>query len=46
MAASSSTFHTHLGRVIGDLSRQLHVAPHDTESLVYKAYPREAAVYT
>ena len=45
MAASSSTFRTHLGRVIRDLSRLLHVAPHGTESLVYNAYPKEAAAY-
>ena len=29
-----------------DLSHLLHVAPHGTESLVYNAYPREAAAYT
>ena len=29
-----------------DLSRLLHVAPHGTESLVYNAYPGEAAAYT
>ena len=46
MVASSSTFRTHLGRIIRDLSRLLHVAPHGTESLVYKAYPRGAAAYT
>ena len=46
MVASSSTFRTHLGRVIRDLSRLLYVAPHGTESLVYNAYPREVAAYT
>ena len=46
MVASSSTSRTHLGRVIRDLSRLLHVAPRDTDSLVYNAYPREAAAYT
>ena len=46
MVASSSTFRTHLGRVIRDMSRLLHVAPHGTESLVNNAYPREAAAYT
>ena len=30
MVASSSTFRTHLGRVMRDLSRLLHVEPHDT----------------
>ena len=44
MVASSSTSRTHLGRV--DLSRLLHIAPHGTESIVYTAYPREAAAYT
>ena len=42
----SSTFRTHLGRGIRDLSLMLHVALHGTESLVYNAYPREAAAYT
>ena len=30
MVASSSTFRTHLGRVMRDLSRLLHVEPHGT----------------
>ena len=42
MVDSSSTFRGHLGRVIRDLSRLLHVAPHAKESLVYNAYQREA----
>ena len=42
MVASSSTFRTHLGRVIRELSRLLHVAPHGTEALDYSDYPREA----
>ena len=46
MVANSSTFRTHLGRVIKDLSRLLHVAPHGTEALDYNDYPREAAAYT
>ena len=46
MVASSSTFRTHQGRDIRDLSRLLHFAPHVTESLVSNAYPREAAAYT
>ena len=46
MVASSSTCRTHLGRVIRDLSRLLHIAPHGTEALVYSDYPREAAAYT
>ena len=48
MIASSrpSTFRTHLGRVIRDLSRLLHVAPHGTDSLDYSDYPRENAAYT
>ena len=33
VASSSSTFRTHLGRVIRDLSRLLHVAAHGTEAL-------------
>ena len=45
MVASSSTVRTHLGRVIRDLSRLLHVAPHGTEALVYSDYPRGAAAY-
>ena len=46
MVANSSTFCTKLERVIRDLSRLLYVTPHGTESLVYNAYPREAAAYT
>ena len=46
MVASSSTFRTHLWRVIRDLSRLLHVALHGTEALVYSNYPRKAAAYT
>ena len=45
MVASSSTFPTHLGRVIRDLSRLLHVAPYGTKALDYSDYPREAAAY-
>ena len=46
MVASSSTFRTHLGMVIRDLFRLLHVTPHGTETLVYNDYPREAVAYT
>ena len=38
MVASGNTFRTHLGRVNRDMSRLLHVAPHDTEALVYSDY--------
>ena len=43
MIASSSTFRPHPGRVIRDLSRQLHAACHGTEALVCSNQPREAA---
>ena len=43
MIASSSTFSPHTGRVIRDLSRQLHAVWHGTEALVYNNHPREAA---
>ena len=43
MIASSSTFRSHLGRVIRELFRQLHAVRHGTEALVYSNHPREAA---
>ena len=46
IAASTSTFCPHLGRVIRDLFRLLHAVLHSTESLVYINYPREAAAST
>ena len=46
MGASSSTFHTHLGRIIRDLSHLPHVVPHGKEALDYSDYPREVAAYT
>ena len=46
MVASSSTFRTHLGMVIRDLSCLLHAALHGTEALVYNDYLRGAAAST
>ena len=43
MIASSSTFCPRPGRVIRDLSHQLHSLWHGTEALVYSNHPREAA---
>ena len=43
MIVSSSTFRSHLGRVIGDLFRLLHAVLHGMETLVYSNYPRDAA---
>ena len=36
-------FYPHLGRVITDLSHQLHAVWHVTEALVYSKHPREVA---
>ena len=41
MVASSSNFHPHLGRVIGDIFRLLHAVQHGTEALVHSDYPRK-----
>ena len=43
MIASSSTFRPHPTRAIRDLFCLLHAVRHDTESLVYRNHPREAA---
>ena len=46
MVPSSSTFRTHLGMVIRDLSRLLHAALHGMEALIYNDYLGEAAAST
>ena len=43
MIASSSTFYTHPGKVIGDLLHLLHAVRYGTKALVYSNHPREAA---